>query len=166
MFRQICSGLRHLHKNDIVHRDLKPENILLDSCGNVKISDFGQATTTPLILQQQPSAYLASSNDDLRTSQTGYVGTSLYVAPELLKYAAKSIYSGKVDIYSFGIIFFEMCNPPFGTVHERIQVLGNLRKNKPEFPENFGPKHEIETFVSYFICKNNFLCTIDKKFYG
>lgn len=156
LFRQICSGLHHLHKNCIVHRDLKSENILLDFSGNAKISDFGLATTTPLILQQQPHAYLASSHDKLRSSQTGLVGTPLYVAPELLKYAAKSIYTTKVDIYSFGIIFFEMCNP-FRTDMERIEVLGKLRENPPKVPKHFSFKYETETIVSYFRCRIYFL---------
>lgn len=151
IFRQICSGLNHLHNKGIIHRDLKPENILLDSLDNVKISDFGLATTTPLILQQLPWAFRASSNENIRSSQTGSVGTSLYVAPELAKSAAKSIYSTNVDIYSFGIIFFEMCHPPFGTGHERIEVIGNLRQNPIKFPGHFSPKRETETFVSYFV---------------
>ena len=33
-----------MHEQGVVHRDLKPENLLLDSCGNLKISDFGFAT--------------------------------------------------------------------------------------------------------------------------
>jgi len=61
-------------------------------------------------------------------SHTGGVGTSFYVAPELSK-QGKSHYNKKVDIYSLGIILFEMMHPPFRTYMERATVLGQLRKN-------------------------------------
>lgn len=46
----------------------------------------------------------------------------------------------KVDIYSLGIIFFEMCYRPMATQMERIQILSNIRKELIEFPDDF---HEI-----------------------
>lgn len=148
IFSQICLGLNHLQKNKIVHRDLKPENILLDFNGQVKITDFGLATTTALILQQQPGVYWDHSSAATRSSQTGPVGTSVYGAPELLKGAAKSVYGFKVDIYSFGIIFFEMCHPPFKTDSERYAVLKNMRELSIKFPDDF--KDKKQTNVNFF----------------
>ena len=59
---------------------------------------------------------------------TGKVGTTLYVAPELGKAASVRVkYSQKVDLYSLGIIFFEMCYKPLTTSMERARVLGSLR---------------------------------------
>lgn len=150
IFSQICLGLHHLQKNKIVHRDLKPENILLDFNGQVKITDFGLATTTALILQQQPGAYWAHSSAEIRSSQTGSVGTSVYGAPELLKGASKSVYGVKVDIYSFGIIFFEMCHPPFTTEYERYEVLKNMRESSIKFPDDF--KDKKQTNVNFLTC--------------
>lgn len=147
IFSQICLSLNHLQKNKIVHRDLKPENILLDFNGQVKITDFGLATTTALILQQQPGAYWVHSSAATRSSQTGTVGTWVYGAPELLKGASHSVYGVKVDIYSFGIIFFEMCHPPFKTDSERYEVLINMRELSIKFPDNFKDKKQINVNI-------------------
>ena len=67
-------------------------------------------------------------NSSTKESMTGKVGTTLYVAPELEKRSGGRVkYSQKVDLYSLGIIFFEMCYKPFTTSMERVKVLGNLR---------------------------------------
>ena len=71
--------------------------------------------------------------DDLG-SMTGQVGTALYVAPELSAKTAKAIYNQKVDIYSLGIIFFEMCYKPLTTGMERVKVLVNLRSKEIILP--------------------------------
>ena len=55
---------------------------------------------------------------------TGLVGTALYTAPELGH--KNTSYNQKVDLYSVGIIFFEMCHPPLSTGMERIQVRNAL----------------------------------------
>ena len=51
---------------------------------------------------------------------TGLVGTALYTAPEVTR--RNTWYNQKVDLYSLGVIFFEMCHPPLVTGMERIQV--------------------------------------------
>lgn len=67
-------------------------------------------------------------NSSAKESMTGKVGTTLYVAPELGKRSGGRVkYSQKVDLYSLGIIFFEMCYKPLTTSMERVKVLGNLR---------------------------------------
>ena len=75
----------------------------------------------------QPS----KSNASAKERVTGKVGTFLYVAPELGNLRVK--YSPKVDLYSLGIIFFEMCFRPLTTSMERVQVLGNIRKASKVF---------------------------------
>lgn len=67
-------------------------------------------------------------------SLTGQVGTALYVAPELTTKAAKAIYNQKVDIYSLGIILFEMCYKPLITGMERIKVLLSVRSKEIVLP--------------------------------
>jgi eukaryotic translation initiation factor 2-alpha kinase 4 len=142
LFREMVEGLSHIHQQGMIHRDLKCENIFLDSKDHVKIGDFGLATTNVLALQYQNN----ETNQSLQLpkvsygdSHTGQVGTALYCAPELSQNACKSTYNQKVDLYSLGIIFFEMCHAPFGTGMERIQTLLQLRQ-----PEIVIPKEMLE----------------------
>uniref|UniRef100_W8B1Y4 non-specific serine/threonine protein kinase n=1 Tax=Ceratitis capitata TaxID=7213 RepID=W8B1Y4_CERCA len=129
-FREIAEGLSHIHQQGIIHRDLKPVNIFLDSRDQIKIGDFGLATTSFLALQSQQdqtaqhSTQVASIEDG---TGTGKVGTTLYVAPELTGNASKSTYSIKVDMYTLGVILFEMAHQPFTTGMERVQTIMDLR---------------------------------------
>ena len=77
-------------------------------------------------------------NSSTKESMTGKVGTTLYVAPELEKRSGGRVkYSQKVDLYSLGIIFFEMCYKPFTTSMERVKVLGNLRTVSAGLPVHY-----------------------------
>ncbi|CAD8213633.1 unnamed protein product [Paramecium octaurelia] len=89
IFCQIVEGYKSLYNLKTLHRDLKPENILF-SKGVAKIADFGFAK----IIEEM----------DLAVDQT-VVGTLLYQAPEMM---VSSKYSSKVDIWSLGVIFYEM----------------------------------------------------------
>lgn len=112
----------------MIHRDLKPVNIFLDSRDQVKIGDFGLATTSFLALQQcQDVSNLSHNRGEIGSSLTGKVGTALYVSPELMGKASKSTYNQKVDLYSLGIILFEMSHRPFSTGMERVEALAALR---------------------------------------
>lgn len=106
----------------------------MDSRDQVKIGDFGLATTSFLALQQNHEVGPSHKLSEISSSHTGKVGTALYVAPELTGKAAKSIYNQKVDLYSLGIIFFEMCHRPFSTGMERVETLAALRSPKVVIP--------------------------------
>ncbi|XP_066598971.1 eIF-2-alpha kinase GCN2 [Prorops nasuta] len=145
LFREIIEGLAHIHQQGMIHRDLKPVNIFLDSNDHVKIGDFGLATNilsslaqpttdsiekdVPLTDKDKQKSTQTQTYSDLEVlgSLTTQVGTTLYVAPEISEKTANSIYNQKVDIYSLGIIFFEMCYQPLYTGMERATVLLNLR---------------------------------------
>ncbi|XP_059048217.1 eIF-2-alpha kinase GCN2 [Achroia grisella] len=133
LFREIVEGLAHVHQRGMIHRDLKPVNIFLDSNDHVKIGDFGLATKafTGLPVDEQ------AKPEEIRGSLTGQVGTALYLAPELLQSTGKGIYNQKVDIYSLGIILFEMFHPPLSTGMERAKVLNNLRTKDILMPNDF-----------------------------
>lgn len=73
-----------------------------------------------------------------RSSQTGKVGTSYYVAPELDESASISQYGKEADIYSLGIIFFEMLHPPFKTAMERDKTLKDIRSSSITFPDSMN----------------------------
>ncbi|KAK8843100.1 hypothetical protein M9Y10_025291 [Tritrichomonas musculus] len=91
----IAAGMAFLHLNRVVHRDLKPENILLDDYLFPKISDFGLAKQ---IHENEQSVTMES--------QAGFKGTLLYMPPEL--YDDNKAYSEASDVYSFGIILYEL----------------------------------------------------------
>lgn len=95
LFRQILEGLAHIHGLNIVHRDLKPENVFIglgpDGVNNVKIGDFGLATTGHFAADKSATTNLDAS--DLTRS----IGTSYYVAPEVRRTGGGS-YTSKVDV--------------------------------------------------------------------
>ncbi len=94
LFRQVLEGLAHIHSLNIVHRDLKPENVFIsagpDGVENVKIGDFGLATSGQLATDKTPSNVDASD-------MTRSIGTAVYVAPEV-RTGGSGSYTAKVDV--------------------------------------------------------------------
>eukprot|EP00026_Physarum_polycephalum_P001102 Phypoly_transcript_01103.p1 GENE.Phypoly_transcript_01103~~Phypoly_transcript_01103.p1 ORF type:complete len:774 (+),score=173.32 Phypoly_transcript_01103:1162-3483(+) len=98
MIVDILKGLQFIHSAGIIHRDLKSPNLLVDKNWTIKIADFGL------------SCAKSASNDDAQISL-------LWTAPEVLL-QEKGCYSEKSDIYSFGIIMWEIMSrqTPFETI--------------------------------------------------
>ncbi|KAG0308416.1 hypothetical protein BGZ98_008036 [Dissophora globulifera] len=150
LFRQILEGLVHIHSQGMIHRDLKPVNIFLDANGDVKIGDFGLATSnsqlisdlktqnqavSETIMMSRSASYDRAHDDGL--SLTTGVGTVFYVSPEVLHGTANGVrYNSKADMYSLGIIFFEMCYS-LSTGMERAMTLRNLQQPEIIFPKEF-----------------------------
>ncbi|XP_030637296.1 eIF-2-alpha kinase GCN2 [Chanos chanos] len=148
LFREILDGLAYIHEQGMIHRDLKPVNIFLDSQDHVKIGDFGLATDHPANvaagkLEVEEGSSSLVLKPDPTGNLTGMVGTALYVSPEV-QGNTKATYNQKVDLFSLGIILFEMSYRPMTTASERICLLSQLRgvrqtktRTCPEFPEDF-----------------------------
>ncbi len=90
IMQQVSSAITHAHANELVHRDIKPQNILMDKNGQVKVTDFGIA--------------VALSATSL-TRTNSILGSVHYLSPEQ---ARGGIATKKSDIYSLGIVFFEL----------------------------------------------------------
>ena len=110
---QILEGLEYLNKlpNKIIHYDLKPENIIFNNM-EVKISDFGLAKI------------VESNTDKVQLTSQG-VGTYWYLPPECFEDRKNVDISSKVDIWSVGVILFEMFfrKKPFGQNYTQDKLL-------------------------------------------
>lgn len=128
LFRQILEAVSYIHNAGFIHRDLKPTNIFIDKSNNVKVGDFGLAKSSHLSSALLNNNQVNSGNKDFST----VVGTFLYTAKEV----ATGDYNEKVDMYSLGVIFFEMCYE-LGTGMERALILNDLRLEEIRFPREF-----------------------------
>ncbi|CAI0541132.1 unnamed protein product [Linum tenue] len=129
-FRQIVEGLAHIHGQGIIHRDLTPNNIFFDARNEIKIGDFGLAKFLMLEQVDHEAPLPLDPTTGVSVDGTGQIGTYFYTAPEIEQGWPKI--NEKVDMYSLGIVFFELWHP-FGTSMERHIVLSDL-KQKGDFP--------------------------------
>jgi len=116
---QLKDGLKYLLSNNIIHRDLKPQNILVSDDNLLKICDFG---------------FARHFKTDMMFGTI--CGSPLYMAPEIM---SKNKYGNKVDLWSLGVIIFEML---YGTVPFKgkniIELIRNIETKTVEFPQNFN----------------------------
>jgi serine/threonine protein kinase len=101
LVEQIAKGLQAFHRLEMIHQDLKPENILINPVGTVKLIDFGSTKVAGIAEISTP------------LEQTNLLGTKNYTAPE---YANDQPGSNRSDIYSLGVITYEMLSRhlPYG----------------------------------------------------
>ena len=130
---RICDALDYMHKHGIVHRDLKPENIMVDENDQIKLIDFG-------IAMKEDARRLTFVN------VSSLLGTPDYISPEQVKGARGDQRS---DIYSMGIIFYEMLTGrvpfvgpnPLAVMNER--VLNDVKPPRDLNPEISPELEEI-----------------------
>ncbi|KAI9672408.1 MAG: hypothetical protein M1829_004486 [Trizodia sp. TS-e1964] len=128
-FKDIASGLNHLHSNKYIHRDLKPSNCLLNDAGDgilrVLVSDFGEVQMENTV-----------------RSSTGATGTISYCAPEVLHKGPDGVYGNfttKSDVFSLGMTLYFMCfgQLPYSSadnINEEKEDLALLRAEISAWP--------------------------------
>jgi len=106
-----------------MHRDLKPSNIFFSLDGHVKVGDFGLVTSSSYGVLHNSYVTLKALGEEqqgMGQQHTGNLGSHFYMSPELI---LGKKYNKKVDIFSLGIILFEL-HFPFSTNMERAKVNG------------------------------------------
>lgn len=127
IWNQIAAAVQYIHGKGLIHRDLKPQNIFFETEDKIRIGDFG------LVTERQESMTIA--------------GTPLYMAPEMFRECG---YNYKVDVYSAGMILFELLNF-FSAEAERKAVLRNVKNSRypPEFVKAHPEEVSYEAVTSY-----------------
>jgi len=136
----IAQAVKYLHQKNIIFRDLKPQNIGFDVRGDVKIFDFGLALELFPRQQMDNGLYLLLG---------GNVGTAVYIAPEVAK---NQPYNLSADIYSFGILLWQICNlkNPFSRSRSKFFTQKVLKNDKRK---GFSNKcNEISCHLQQLIC--------------
>ena len=110
---QIAQGIDAAHNANIIHRDIKPQNVLISREGKIKVTDFGIARTTTA-----------------NTISTDILGSVQYISPEQ---ARGGQVDARTDIYSFGIVFYEMITGklPFDGDSTVSIALKHIQENVP-----------------------------------
>ncbi len=133
IFYEVCRALKFAHDRQVIHRDIKPGNILISAHGEVKLADFGIATS-------------ADETDDGLTKDGTMLGTPAYVPPEQIE-DAKNV-DRRADIYSVGVVLYEMLTGktpyPGSFTAETIRL---IHRGKYVPPRRLNPR------ASPFLCR-------------
>ncbi len=134
---QAAEGLAAIHEAGVVHRDLKASNIMRDERGVVRLMDFGIAKEV-------------FSPDAGMTAAGVIIGTPEYMSPEQ---ARGEKIDARSDIYSFGIVTFEMFTGhlPFHA-ETPLQTLMMHMTEEPRIPDALGPR--LRAFLARCLAKS------------
>jgi serine/threonine protein kinase len=126
----------YLHSKNIIHRDLKSNNIFLTDVNvvngewEVKIGDFGLATVKTrcvlimCVCRVRVCVHRWSGNQQAAAP----TGSILWMAPEVIRMQDANPHSTLSDVYSFGIVLYELCSGqlPYQHINNRDQVMHTL----------------------------------------
>ena len=145
IFYQCMSGLSCIHQNNLIHRDIKPANLFLTDDKTIKIGDFGVSAKRN-INQNSPTK---------NGKETMMIGTPLYMSPEMFKHEE---YGSKVDIYSLGCTFHEMCyyfvpRIPIPIMNAKLEMSTELQDVAPKFNAGFYSQ-EVTNLIKLMIEKD------------
>ena len=141
----VLQALDYAHRHAVVHRDMKPENVLIADEGMVKVADFGIARLMD---------DMAVGGTATKTGTT--VGTPQYMSPEQV---ASSKVDGRSDLYSAGIMFYELVTgqPPFtaGEADGPFTLMAKHVQAPPKPPSVFQPglNPELEQIILKSLAK-------------
>jgi len=122
IIEDIASALHYAHGKGYIHRDIKPDNIMFREDNSAVLTDFGIAR-------------LQNANDQV-TQGGAVVGTPKYMAPEIMQ--GLDI-DGRVDVYSLGIVFYEMLmkEPPYQSTEYMALAMKHIEEPIPQLPPRF-----------------------------
>ncbi len=136
---QITDGIKEAHDSYIIHRDLKPQNILIKDNGEIKITDFGIAMAL---------------NSTQLTQTNSVMGSVHYLPPEQASGKGATI---KSDIYSMGILFYELLTGSLPFKGENAVEIA-LKHMKSDFPsireKNDSIPQSVENIILRATAKN------------
>lgn len=120
--KNVAKALEYAHRAGVVHRDIKPANVLFNENGNAVLSDFGISKTL-------------SQNDATLTAVGAQMGTPSYMSPEQCR--GDSEIDGRSDLYSLGVMFFEMLtgNKPYSGENYMATIAAHLQDPIPRLPD-------------------------------
>ena len=129
----IARGMQYIHESSYIHRDLKPSNILLTDRLFPLISDFGLTKW-----------YHPDSSEELTLC-----GTPRYTAPEIIR--GENNYNTSVDVYSYGLIMFEMltCIAPYESLAKKSNLISAkiVDGYRPEFPNGLLINEQLRELI-------------------
>ena len=131
---QLTDGMAHAHDSYIIHRDLKPQNIMIKDDGQIKITDFGIAMAL---------------NSTQLTQTNSVMGSVHYLPPEQASGKGATV---KSDIYSMGIIFYELLTGKLPFKGENAVEIA-LKQMRDPFPSIREEDDEIPQSIENIILK-------------
>ena len=141
IMQRLADAVDAAHRNNIIHCDLKPSNVLFDVDGRAFLSDFGIAR-----LLEASSAAIPG----------GLIGTPAYMSPE--QCAGETNLDGRSDVYSLGLILYEMLNGthPYGDSSDATEAMLRKQVSEPPPPldlDRLGLPDEMNSVLAWALAK-------------